>query len=80
MIWMAELENQSAALSKQKPGTFGFQNLATGTQFAQALTTDHVPYTARKPRRMLQARRIRGVEKTRRYCKRIEILVQNRLL
>lgn len=40
---MAEFENHRAFLSKQNPGTEGSQNLARGTQFAQALTTDHVP-------------------------------------
>lgn len=77
---MAELENQSAFLSKQNPGTEGSQNLARGTQFAQALTIVHVPYTARKPIRIIQARRMRGVvEKTRRYWRRIDILVVIRL-
>lgn len=52
-----------------------------GTQLAQALTIVQVPYTARKPMSRLQARRMRGVvEKTRRYWKRIDILVVIRLV
>ena len=42
-MWMAELENHRAFLSRQKPGTVGSQNLARGTQFAQALTMVQVP-------------------------------------
>ena len=42
-MWMAELENHRAFLSRQKPGTVGSQHLARGTQFAQALTMVQVP-------------------------------------
>lgn len=78
-MWIAEFENQRAFLSKQKPGTVGSQNFSSGTQFAQALTMVHVPYRARNAMSELQARRMRGVEKTRRYWRRMDILVIIRL-
>lgn len=77
---MAELENHRDFLSRQNPGTLGSQNLARGTQLAQALTIVHVPYTARKAIKIQQARRIRGVEKTRLYWSRIDIFVLMRLV
>lgn len=43
IMWIAELENHKAFLSKQKPGTVGSQNLARGTQLAQALMMVQVP-------------------------------------
>lgn len=42
-MWMAELENHKAFLSKQKPGTVGSQNFARGTQLAQALMMVQAP-------------------------------------
>lgn len=43
IMWIAEFENHKAFLSKQKPATVGSQNLARGTQLAQALMTVQVP-------------------------------------
>lgn len=77
---MAELENHKDFLSRQKPGTVGSQNLARGTQLAQALIIVQVPYTARKAIKSQQARRIRDVEKTRLYWSRIDIFVLMRLV
>lgn len=40
---MLAFENQSPGLLKQNPGIESSQNLATGTQFKNALMTAHVP-------------------------------------
>lgn len=78
-MWIAELENQRAFLSRQYPCCSSCQNLDTGTQVTQALMNVHDPYAAKNPIKHQQAKRMRGVEKTRLYCRRIEALVVSRL-
>lgn len=79
-IWIAEFENQSPFLLRQKPSILSSQNLATGTQFSHADTIVHVPYDARNPIKQKQAIRMFLVVKIRRYWNRIDAFADIRLV
>lgn len=76
VMCMLAFENHSPFMLRQYPGVSGAQNLDTGMQLRNALTTAHVPYEASTKSIAQQAMRILFVGKTRKYCSRIEALAQ----
>lgn len=77
MILIEALKNQENFLLMQRSFPVGDQKADTGMQAKMFVKMVKSPYAPMKARVAQQARRIPLLTKTRRYCRRIEVLVKH---